>query len=489
MISSAGTIVSFEVNSMWAVILVVSLATLLLVLLLRRFIHHFGGVLSGLLLILPLVLPLVVALLVSNPRLPEVGILQPMTRAMARDSGIGVPNLLLLGDADRHSMSLYVLNGSPGFVLVLVGVLFSGLMLLRRLVGVVAMRRLRNRCCPLTESQRPGIGDLVDRLAAAAGLPNRPSVLLLPRGVHGAFAMGGRRRGQILLSRDLLSRLDDDELAATLAHEIAHLESCDVRLVLVASLIRDLMAWNPLAHIAFSRLALDRELEADRRAAGLTGRPLAVASSLLKMCELMRGQRRGATSLGFWPARGRIKRRVSRLLSVADTRALPEGRARAWPFVIAGLLAAFLALEVGVEMTKTSRAAVALVWGAPHGYTLPTLGAGRAATETLPPPGGVGSALPPKDLGVSLRLKLSALQEAPAIIKTVYRNRGLSHSESVRLLAEARQGWEAERGWTASPILSGPSLGPVSVYRIVPQKLLTRTVLGPQTANAVFRRD
>jgi Zn-dependent protease with chaperone function len=489
MISSAGTIVSFEVNSMWAVILVVSLVTLLLVLLLRRFIHHFGGVLSGLLLILPLVLPVVVALLVSNPRLPEVGILEPMTRAMARDSGIGVPNLLLLGDADRHSMSLYVLNGSPGFVLVLVGALFSGLMLLRRLVGVIAMRRLRNRCCPLTESQRPGIGDLVDRLAAAAGLPRRPSVLLLPRGVHGAFAMGGRRRGQILLSRDLLSRLDDDELAATLAHEIAHLESCDVRLVLVASLIRDLMAWNPLAHIAFSRLALDRELEADRRAAGLTGRPLAVASSLLKMCELMRGQRRGATSLGFWPARGRIKRRVARLLSVADARALPESRARAWPFVIAGLLAAFLALEVGLEMTKTTRAAVALVWGAPHGYSLPTLGAGKAAKEALPPPGGVGSALPPKDLGVSLRLKLSALQEAPAIIKTVYRNRGLSHAQSVRLLAEARQGWETERGWRASPILSGPSFGPVSVYRIVPQKVLTRTVLGPQTANAVFLRD
>jgi Zn-dependent protease with chaperone function len=489
MISSAGTIVSFEVDSMWAVILVVSLVTLVLVLLLRRLIHQFGGVMSGLLLILPLVLPVAVALLVSNPGLPEVGILQPMTKAMAQHSGIGVPNLLLLGDADRHSMSLYVLNGSPGFVLVLVGALFSGLMLLRRLVGVVAMRRLRNRCCPLTESQRPGIGVMVDGLAASAGLPNRPAVLLLPRGVHGAFAMGGRRRGQILLSRDLLSRLDDDELAATLAHEIAHLESCDVRLVLVASLVRDLMAWNPLAHIAFGRLALDRELEADRRAASLTGRPLAVASSLLKMCELMRGQRRGATSLGFWPARGRIKRRVGRLLSAADARALPEARATAWPFLIAGLLAAFLALEVGLEMTKTTRAAVALVWGTSHGYSLPTLGPGNNGRGSLPPPGGAGSALPPRDSGVSLRLKLSALREAPAIIKTVYRNQDLSHAQALRLLAEARQGWEAEPGWRASPILSGPSFGPVSVYRIVPQKLLTRTVLGPQTANAVYLRD
>jgi Zn-dependent protease with chaperone function len=489
MISSAGTIVSFEVDSMWAVILVVSFVTLVLVLLLRKLIRHFGGVLSGLLLILPLILPVVVALLVSNPRLPEVGMLQPMTRAMAQSSGIGVPNLLLLGDADRHSMSLYVLNGTPGLVLVVVGALFSGLMLLRRLVGVIAMRRLRNRCCPLTESERPGIGGMVDELAASAGLPNRPAVLLLPSGVHGAFAMGGRRRGQILLSRDLLSRLDDDELAATLAHEIAHLESCDVRLVLVASLVRDLMAWNPLAHIAFNRLSLDRELEADRRAASLTGRPLAVASSLLKMCELMRGQHRGATSLGFWPARGRIKRRVGRLLSVADAQGLPDARSRAWPFVVAGLLAALLALEVGLEMTRTTRAAVALVWGAPHGYALPTLGSGTANGKSLPPPGGLGSALPPRDSGVSLRLKLSAAQQAPAIIKTVYRNRGFSHQQSVRLLAEARQGWETERGWRASPILSGPTFGPVSVYRIVPQKLMTRTVLGPQTANAVFLRD
>jgi Zn-dependent protease with chaperone function len=483
--------VAFEVDSMWAVILVVSLVTLVLVLLLRKLIHHFGGVLSGVLLSLPLILPVVVALLVSKPGLPEVGLLQPMTRAMARDSGIGVPNLLLLGDSEHNSMSLYVLNGSPGALLVLVGALFSGVMLFRRLLGVVAMRRLRNRCCPLTEWQRPGVGAMVKGLADAAGLATCPSVLILPSGAQGAFAMGGRR-GQILLSRDLLVRLDDDELAATLAHEIAHLESCDVRLVLVASLIRDLMAWNPLAHVAFSRLALDRELEADRRAACLTGRPLAVASSLVKMCELMRGHRRAAaTSLGFWGGRGRIKRRVDRLLSVADARALPEARVRPLPFVVAGLLAVALALEVGLEMTKAAPSAVAVVWGAPHGYALPTLGSEKALRGSRPTgaPSGGGSALPPKNPGVWLGLKLSARQKPPAIIKTVYRNRGLSHQQSVRLLAEARQGWEAQRGWRASPLLAGPSLGPVDVYRIVPQKLMTRTVLGPQTANAVFLRD
>jgi hypothetical protein len=86
-------------------------------------------------------------------------------------------------------------------------------------------------------------------------------------------------------------------------------------------------------------------------------------------------------------------------------------------------------------------------------------------------------------------LKLSAAQQPPAIIKTVYGNHRLSHEQSVRLLAEARQGWETEAGWTASPILAGPSFGPVSVYRLVSQQLRTRTILGPQTANAVILRD
>jgi Peptidase family M48 len=298
------------------------------------------------------------------------------------------------------------------------------------------------------------------------------------------------------LSRDLLYCLDDHELAATLAHEIAHLESCDVRVIFVAGLFRDLVAWNPMAHVALGRLSLDRELEADRRAAAMTGRPLAVASSLVKMCELMSGRRRSAplTSLGFWAPRGMVTRRVTRLLSLADASATPPVRTISpVPFLVAGLLAAALALEVGYEMTRATPSAVAIVWGTPADASIPTFGAGGARSGVLPPdaagPGDEGSALPPKGLGVQLRLDLNARRaEAPAIIKTVYRNRGLSHVQSVRLLAEARQGWETQRGWEAKPLLSEPSLGPVNVYRIVPQKVMTRTVFGPQAAAKVFLR-
>jgi hypothetical protein len=175
---------------------------------------------------------------------------------------------------------------------------------------------------------------------------------------------------------------------------------------------------------------------------------------------------------------------------VADKDVLPEARVRPLPYVIAGLLAVGLAVQVGLAMTRASRSAVALVWGAPQGYSLPMVGPQRGTRGALAPgeSNGAGSALPPRGLGVSLRLRLDARRQAAAIIKTVYRNPGLSHAQSVRLLAEARQGWEVQPGWRASPLLTGSSFGPVSVYRIVPQKLMTRTVLGPQSPGAVFLR-
>ncbi len=487
MLSAAPKIVALQADSMWAVVVVVSLVTLPLVLGLRRLINQPGGVVSGMLLSLPLALPLAVAAAMSKPVLPEIGWLHPATQTFLNGHGGGLKNLFLLGSAD-HSVSLYTLNGTPGLLILILGASVSTVMLLRRLVGAVVMRRLTRRSVGLTEDDRPGVSGMVRTLAATAGLKQIPQVMVLPPGSQGAFAMGGRR-GRILLSRDLLACLEDDELEAMLAHEIAHLEAFDVPVVFLAGLMRDLVAWNPVAHVAFRKLALDRELEADRRAASMTGRPLAVASSLIKMCELMTGQGRAApgTSLGFLVARTRVQRRVGRLLALADGRVQPAPAGTRLPFLVAALLAAGLALQVGSVMTRTTPAALAFVWGTPsvpagqiitdNHFAGPANGQARAHRDKHD--GTVATAIatgqsdfPPKSARVGWKLVMSARQAvSPQLIRTI-RPTGTPQPRLPRAVVEQR------RGWQAAPILPESSLG-VGVYRVIPQDVVTKTVVRP----------
>jgi hypothetical protein len=131
-----------------------------------------------------------------------------------------------------------------------------------------------------------------------------------------------------------------------------------------AGILRDVVAWNPIAHIAHRHLAADREFEADRQAAALTGRPLAVASGLLKMCELSRRGRRPKTavSLAFWGPGAGVRRRVSNLLRLADGGTIVEPFARA-PYLLAALLAVALGLQVAAQMARQDGSTFALVWG------------------------------------------------------------------------------------------------------------------------------
>ena len=151
-----------------------------------------------------------------------------------------------------------------------------------------------------------------------------------------------------MISEDLVESLEAEELQAVLAHEIAHVKARDVQVVATAGFLRDVVAWNPFAHIAYRSLAHDRELEADRRAAELTGDPLAVASGLVKMCELMkRGSFRSRAALAFFRPGGAIRRRVSALLRLSESGAAALRPANHLPYIFAGLMAVVLSLQIG----------------------------------------------------------------------------------------------------------------------------------------------
>lgn len=369
--TSGPTILALETDSAWVVILCVSLVTLVAVGILLRLIGRPGGLASGLLLTLPLALPLVAAFAFQHAVLPEIGVLEPAAPDLVSPSG-DLLHLLLVGDGGGQVFTPYALTGSAGPYLLLFAVSASSLMLLRRFAGRILIARLVRRCVEPDPDVHASVLAQIRTLASKAGLRRAPELLLLPPGILGAFATGGRR-ARILLSEALIADLEPDELNAVMAHEIAHVKARDVQVVAIAGALRDLMAWNPFAHLAYRGLTNNREFEADRRAADLVGSPLSVASGLLRLCELARvSGLRKQPALAFLRPGRRVKKRVSALLALADGRSTADAP-RSLPFVAAAFLAIVLGLQVGAQMAANS-GGLAIMWGGPAGSETRTWG-------------------------------------------------------------------------------------------------------------------
>ncbi|MGI8407203.1 MAG: M48 family metalloprotease [Actinomycetota bacterium] len=472
MTSSGPTILALETDSAWVVILAVSLVTIVASFLMRRLVARPGGLFSGLLLLLPLVLPIVAALAYEHAVLPEVSVLRQLDAAIS-DRSSSLLHLLMVGDAESHTVAIYGMSGSAGPWILLIGASVTSFMLIRRALGTVMVSRLIGRCVPLCPEQEH-VRHAAIRLAREAGLRYEPAVLLLPAGVSGAFAVG-MRRGKVLLSQDLIDVLEESELHGIIAHEIAHLEARDVSIVFTGGLLRDLVAWNPFAHLALRRLAMDREFEADRRAAALTGQPLAVASGLLKLFELFSkrrslGQR---AALAFWRPGSNLSRRVDNLIAVADGRT-SVASAGGLPFVLAGLLVAVLGLQVGQRIANDDAGALAIFWGSPvtsssdvweapkrisrhHGGST-----GRHSVGAQRRPGGYDGVRPiryPEFSGTVL-VREGDIDNWLTAVEASMAKGGVS-------LITIK--WESRQDWQAVPIMSSLDTGPLGFYRIEQQ--------------------
>ena len=468
MTSAAPTILALETDSAWVVILAVSLVTAVAALLLRRLIARPGGLASGFLLVLPLLLPLVAALAYEQAVLPELRVMTPADHTLFTRSA-DLMHFLLLSDG-RGTTIPYALTGSAGPWILLFAVGVSSVMLVRRVVGVALLHRLVLRCRIPQEPYRTLITETVRSLMPRMRIKVPPEVLLLPDGVSGAFAVG-LWRPRILLSEDLLDELDADELASLLAHEMAHIEARDLPLVSAAGFLRDLMAWNPVAHLSLRKLILDRELEADRRAADLGAGPLAVASGLVKAFEVMRRSKtlRGKPALAFLRNRGLIKRRVARLLALADGGAVSV-RSERMPYLMAALLVAVLGLQVGAKLAN-DRGALAIVVGESdaRAWTPPT--ALRRAGATTPAP------------KVATATDLARPFRSAAFIEAAVKEKDLvKWAAWMRKQAASRLGvraatlrWQARDSWQAVPIWSQTSMGlPIVIYRMELTTLVRR---------------
>jgi heat shock protein HtpX len=162
------------------------------------------------------------------------------------------------------------------------------------------------------EATAPQLYAIVRRLAQQAGLP-MPRVYLMQNDQPNAFATGRNpENAAVAVTTGLLQRLDENEVAGVLAHELAHVKHRDTLTMTITATLAG--AIGMLANFGFffggSRnnnspggigallamilapiaamlvqfaISRSREYEADREGAELCGQPLWLASALAKI--------------------------------------------------------------------------------------------------------------------------------------------------------------------------------------------------------------
>jgi heat shock protein HtpX len=85
----------------------------------------------------------------------------------------------------------------------------------------------------IEEKDNPYVYRMVENLAITAGLPT-PKVYIIPTAALNAFATGrDPEHASVAVTQGLIERLENEELEGVIAHEIAHIQNYDIRLMMM----------------------------------------------------------------------------------------------------------------------------------------------------------------------------------------------------------------------------------------------------------------
>lgn len=205
----------------------------------------------------------------------------------------------------------------PAWTLLL-AVMAATTLLLIALEVVGSLRQLLSHKTPQPIESLPDKLQQAVAGLAARGVPPFP-VLLLDQPEPMAWALG-LRHPTILVTTGLVGLLDEEELEGVLAHEMAHVWRRDNWLGWLIFGLRLVSFYNPVVLLAFHQIGHDTEKVCDAQAGMVTGKPLALASALIKV------YRSSTTSLQPTGSRLRHLRRQRAALENRARRTLVEDR-------------------------------------------------------------------------------------------------------------------------------------------------------------------
>ncbi|MBI2907020.1 MAG: M56 family metallopeptidase [Chloroflexi bacterium] len=133
----------------------------------------------------------------------------------------------------------------------------------------------------LLREDAPRLFQILDALVAKMGV-EYPRVVVSDRPYIFPCTVG-IRPPVIVMSPELVEESSDEEVEAILAHEMAHLKRRDNVVHWIWVAVRDILFFNPFAHLVFSTIVLAKEKDCDRIAARVTGKPGVLSRVLLEL--------------------------------------------------------------------------------------------------------------------------------------------------------------------------------------------------------------
>jgi hypothetical protein len=258
--------------------------------------------------------------------------------------GLVAAGLLVLGSEGAQTVGATVVAAFSACIFFLLSpeqVPFSSILIvafsLASATGLVrtarAYRRERRllRALPLRPLEQAPLG----ARSSSTGIP----LLVSPSSRPAAFC-AGLLRPKVVISTGLLERLDPDERAAVICHELAHARTREPLKCLLARFAAQTFFWLPALRALLDRYLLVKELSADREAIARTSRP-ALAGALSQV--LAQSTPAGAVGMSEFAAA-----RVDRLFE-------PHARLprlfRPWQLVVSALAGGALALALAFPST------------------------------------------------------------------------------------------------------------------------------------------
>ena len=151
----------------------------------------------------------------------------------------------------------------------------------------------------------------------------------------------------MLFSQKILEELSSEEITAALAHEVAHIARRDYLYHWPVLIMRDLLFFNPLAHVLYRRLSFERERACDDLGSKFCP-PLNLAKCLIKIAEIQKHEPSPKVVKSFAPQNLLTKRSSyfsRRVRDLIEPSAAKMTDKRFWPAMIAFLIFVFF-LEI-----------------------------------------------------------------------------------------------------------------------------------------------
>lgn len=176
-------------------------------------------------------------------------------------------------------------------LLCVIGLVFgTATLALSYIFGVRIVKRCQG-VIDVTPEDEPRLYKSVDKLAQRVGVPV-PKIGLTESLQPNAFTIGYGKSAMIVFSSGLITALNQVELEAVVAHELAHIKNRDFHLMALVSSLRVVSFFNPAAYLSASMFAREREYLADDVGSKATGRRSTLKRALIKIASIPAPKRR-----------------------------------------------------------------------------------------------------------------------------------------------------------------------------------------------------